>query len=156
MDQRYAELLHQYQEKTKKQQQTQKLYDAIKQKVQLEMMGSVANNDVTQTLQSINSLRQPEQTCAGPGTHEILESTIPRYAPVHDGLERLHPHQRSGSSAAGSGSDHMKMPPPENPRIPRLGMEAALTNTTLLTRSSQLGELSDSFTKSDFARAATA
>lgn len=123
MDQRYAELLQQYQEKTRKQQQTQKLYDAIKQKVQLEKMGSMANNDIAQTLQSINTIRQPEQLHADPGIHDLREMSITHYPPVQDGLERLHPHQRSGGSAAGSGSDHMKMPPPEKPRIPRLGRE---------------------------------
>jgi hypothetical protein len=59
MDQKYADLFNQYQEKSKKQQQTQKLYNALKQKVQVEKMGAVANNDVDQTLHSITVIGRP-------------------------------------------------------------------------------------------------
>ncbi|KAJ9613322.1 hypothetical protein H2200_003264 [Cladophialophora chaetospira] len=136
MEQKYAEVCRQYQEKSRKQQQTQKLYDAIKQKVQVEKMGPIANNDVDNTLQSIHATMQPERTHHDLDLRQDFRSAerqsmagrmIPRYAPVQVEPERLHPQQRSGSSVAGSHSDHMRMPPPgglRNPRIANLATSA--------------------------------
>ncbi|EXJ55405.1 hypothetical protein A1O7_08332 [Cladophialophora yegresii CBS 114405] len=129
MDQKYADLFRQYQEKSKKQQQTQKLYDAIKQKVQVEKMGVVANNDVDHTLDSIRVIppldevqhdRESRQGFRVPEHRETVERVIQQYMPVQGELERLHPHQRSGSSVAGSQVDHLKMPPPGGPRASRI------------------------------------
>jgi hypothetical protein len=70
MDQKYADLFNQYQEKSKKQQQTQKLYNALKQKVQVEKMGAVANNDVDQSLHSINVIGAPARMQDGRESRE--------------------------------------------------------------------------------------
>jgi hypothetical protein len=134
MDQKYGDLFNQYQEKSKKQQQTQKLYNALKQKVQVEKMGAVANNDVDQTLHSINVIGAPDRMQDGRESRQSfraaeprdrIERGVPRYGAVQGELERLHPHQRSGSSAAGSQGGHIRMPPPGGPRAPGIRMCSA-------------------------------
>ncbi|KIW63906.1 hypothetical protein PV04_08872 [Phialophora macrospora] len=139
--QKYADLFRQYQEKSKKQQQTQKLYNAIKQKVQVEKMGAVANNDVDHTLHSINVIgpldkmqhdQESRQGFRATEPRNTVERVVPRYGVVHGQLERLHPHQRSGSSVAGSQGDHMGMPPPGGPRAS--GIPNPVTSGTPLHR----------------------
>ncbi|OAL18189.1 hypothetical protein AYO22_10966 [Fonsecaea multimorphosa] len=140
MDQKYAQLLEQYQEKGKKQAQTQKLYDILKQRVMMEKMEPLADNDVTQTLQSINILPQIErtqpavesrQTFRAPDPLPMADRSISRYGQLQDGPERLHPHQRSGSSV--SGSEQRGMLPPERLRVSRTRRWPNITNVFVLT-----------------------
>ncbi|KIW34155.1 uncharacterized protein PV07_00951 [Cladophialophora immunda] len=128
LDQKYAQLLDQYQEKSKKQAQTQKLYDTLKQKVMLEEMEPLADNDVTQTLQSISALPQSEmrqpatdsrQAFRPPDHLQMAERPTPRYNRLQEGPERLHPHQRSGSIVSGR-SEQRGMLPPERLRMLRI------------------------------------
>ena len=129
LDQKYEDLFHQYQEKNKKHAQTQKLYDTLKQKVMVEKMEPAADNDVNQTMLSINAMAQAERLHQDHGSKHgfrplappnLTERTMPRYGPVQEGLERLHPHQRSGSSAAGSATDQIRMMPPDRLRGSRI------------------------------------
>ncbi|OAP57206.1 hypothetical protein AYL99_07944 [Fonsecaea erecta] len=121
MDEKYAHLLEQYRKKSQKQAQTQKLYDTLKRKVMPGQVEQLADNDVRQTLHSLpqtermQSIVEPEQTFRPPEPLQRAQRSIPRYARVQDGLEQLHPHQRSGSSVCGS--EQRGMLPPEGLRI---------------------------------------
>ncbi|OQV05030.1 hypothetical protein CLAIMM_09831 [Cladophialophora immunda] len=139
LDQKYAQLLDQYQEKSKKQAQTQKLYDTLKQKVMLEEMEPLADNDVTQTLQSISALPQSEmrqpatdsrQAFRPPDHLQMAERPTPRYNRLQEGPERLHPHQRSGSIVSGR-SEQRGMLPPERLRMLRIPNMVATSGTPL-------------------------
>ncbi|EXJ74749.1 uncharacterized protein A1O5_01444 [Cladophialophora psammophila CBS 110553] len=138
MDQKYAQLFDQYQEKSKKQAQTQKLYDILKQKVMLEKMQPLADDDVAQTLQSMDALphtkkEQPiiasRQAVYPPEPLNIPQRSIPDYGRLQEGPGRLHPHQRSGSSV--SGSEQRGMLPPERPRISRISNLVTTSGTPL-------------------------
>ncbi|ETI20947.1 hypothetical protein G647_07290 [Cladophialophora carrionii CBS 160.54] len=157
MDQKYADLNRQFQEKCKKQQQTQRLYDAIKQKVLLERMGAVANNDVDPTLDSIRVIpsldkvqhgRESRQGFRASEHGDTAERVVPHTRTMPAELERLHPHQRSGASVAGSQGDRMKMPPPGGPRASRTRMYST-TPTAVADTSSKLDHLGHNFAQSN-------
>jgi hypothetical protein len=128
LDQKHVELGQQYQKKCAKLQQIQTMYDRLKQKVQLGQMSAVANQDVDNTLQSISA--QPATWAAQNGTaisQEVNDSglyctagrTSRHFASAQAARKLIHPHQRSGSSAANSAVDQQKMPPPQLNRASR-------------------------------------
>ncbi|KIW87501.1 uncharacterized protein Z519_11824 [Cladophialophora bantiana CBS 173.52] len=143
MNQKYAQLFDQYQEKSKKQAQTQKLYDILKQKVMLEKIQPLADDDVAQTLQSMDALPQTKKqpimasrrAVYPPEPLNIPQRSIPNYGRLQEGPERLHPHQRSGSSVGGS--EQRGMLPPERPGISRIRTWPKVTGLFLLTRHSK-------------------
>ncbi|OCT44618.1 E3 ubiquitin-protein ligase CCNP1IP1 [Cladophialophora carrionii] len=157
MYQKYADLNSQFQEKCKKQQQTQRLYDAIKQKVLLERMGAAANNDVDHTLDSIRVIpsldkvqhgRESRQGFRASEHRDTAERVVPHTRTMPAELERLHPHQRSGASVAGSQGERMKMPPPGETRSSKTRMYST-TPMAVADSSSKLGHLGHAFAQSN-------
>ncbi|KAI1615049.1 cyclin B1 interacting protein 1 [Exophiala viscosa] len=109
LQQKHDELADYYREKSRKLAQMQKLYNALKQRAQAaEMIAPAASKDVEQTLQSIASVRRPDAGFAKPAPRPEIQPTVrPSLSergnrPLdvgYGGVEPLHPHQRSGSSA---------------------------------------------------------
>ncbi|KEF54210.1 uncharacterized protein A1O9_10006 [Exophiala aquamarina CBS 119918] len=133
LEQKHAEVVDLYREKSRKHAQAQKLYDTLKQKYQAEQMQTAASANVAQAIESIDAERRPETLRAAPSAARhhpgYADTTIPhlecrpsRRSSILGTLEQLHPHQRSGSSAIGSTGtgDQQVMPPPERPRISRI------------------------------------
>ena len=121
LEQKNAELVDMYREKSKKHAQTQHLYDTLKKRCLLSQVQTAASENVAQTIHNISNGR-PDTFNAG-GTHtrcdfrppnmhggrSMLSGQIPhpdtKYTDdkyVHaDDRGVLHPHQRSGSSNNG-------------------------------------------------------
>ena len=103
-----------FREKSRKHQQTQELYDRLKRKEMTaqtrsaayesvdEVLGSVSrrqNHDLPAPLEHYQSIRRPQRQC-----------DITQFPVDHNGVEQLHPQQRSGSN--GSRHSEGRMPPP--------------------------------------------
>jgi hypothetical protein len=130
MDQKFADLSRQYQEKSQKLARTDKLYNAIKSKYTAEQQGQVADQEVTRTLEQINPMPQPIGRQYGVESRQSLRQPRPvssaerlrtfTAGQPHNVPEQLHPQQRSGSSAAGHNAEQSRMLPPERPRVSAL------------------------------------
>ncbi|KAI9732096.1 MAG: hypothetical protein M1834_004192 [Cirrosporium novae-zelandiae] len=113
------ELMQTINEKVRKQQETQHLYDKLKQRAMLSHVQTAANESVPHILNSAAANRYADQF---PGVHQAhlggMGSSSARDSrptsrsfPVdHNGVEQLHRHQKSGS--AGNGDAHGTMGPP--------------------------------------------
>ena len=132
LQQKHDELADYYREKSRKLAQVQKLYNALKQRAQAaEMIAPAASKDVEQTLQSITSVRRPEAGFTKPASRDETQPTVrPSLSErgnrplntAHGGVEQLHPHQRSGSSAMAAAQRGM----PSTATLPaKLGMYTA-------------------------------
>ncbi|KAK5210650.1 hypothetical protein LTR41_003260 [Exophiala xenobiotica] len=112
LQQRHDELADSYREKGRKMAILQRLYNAIKQRNQVEdMIAPAASKDVAQTLQSLGSVRRSEAVFPRPDlrrhTQPGMNPSLPERGPhpigvAQGGTEQLHPHQRSGSSVLGT------------------------------------------------------
>lgn len=119
-------LIGAYREKSRKHQQTQELYDRLKRKEMTAATQSAAFDSVDEVLGNASSRQgfgnsaaiQHHYTAARPQANRDFEP----YQLDHNGVERVHTHQRSGS--AHSQDNGGSMPPPPVRRAP--GMD---TNT---------------------------
>ncbi|KAK5455991.1 hypothetical protein LTS15_005310 [Exophiala xenobiotica] len=112
LQQKHDELADAYREKARKTATLQRLYNAIKQRHQVEdMIAPAASKDVAQTLQSLGSVRRSEAGFPRPDlrrhTQPRMNPSLPERGPhpigiAQGGTEQLHPHQRSGSSVLGT------------------------------------------------------
>jgi len=140
LEQRNAEVVDLYREKSRKHAQAQKLYDTLKQKYQAEQMQTAASANVAQAIESIDAERRPETFNVVPDRRQrFTDTTAPqleggpsRRPSVLGTVEQLHPHQRSGSSAIGSAGagDQQGISAPERPRASRI--RECLTNNAVL------------------------
>ena len=71
LQQRYDELVTVYKDKSKKHAQTQQLYDMLKKKVLMKQVETAASDDVTHTLQSINTQQRPATYQSQPYGHGL-------------------------------------------------------------------------------------
>lgn len=91
------------------------MYDTLKKRVMLNNVQTAASENVSHTLQSINSQARPEtyngipnMAAHGPSGVHHQRPQVPQF---DTGIEQLHTLQRSGSS--NRGSDNGAMPPPQ-------------------------------------------
>jgi E3 ubiquitin-protein ligase CCNP1IP1 len=128
------ELVEMYREKSKKHAQVTNLYNLLKSRAMRSQIQSAASDSVSHVLESLSGPR-PEST-SFPDLHQSLSSHTPvsraslkgQYPMGRNGIEQLHPHQKSGSGS-GSGNvsvnmdhDHpviTSMPPPNRPASSR-------------------------------------
>ena len=98
-------------ERTRKHQQTQELYDRLKRKEMTAATQSAAQTAAYESVDDVLGGVGTRRVYAGrPQGHRDFQS----YPVDHNGIERVHTHQRSGSSnSQGSGG---LMPPPPPPR----------------------------------------
>lgn len=133
LQQKNSDLLKLYGEKSRKHQQTQHLYETLKKRYMINNVQTAASEHVNQTLQAINSQSRPEtysgmpdMTVHGPSDGD---SYRPHMLQSANGVEKLHTHQRSGSS--NHGSEIGAMPPPQ------LHMRASQRSRRLLSTAVQ-------------------
>jgi len=115
-----------YKEKSQRFQTVQRLYEALKNKVQAEQIGGAAAASADHALQSIGAMPRPDSFARPKGRHNIPDMSS-RKAPHqnrfpldHAGIEQLHPHQRSGSAPRAQTSSEVAvaahtMAPPMRP-----------------------------------------
>ena len=100
-----------FREKNRKHQQTQELYDRLKRREMTAQTQSAAYESVDEMLGSVSRCRNhdalsPIRSIARPqGQTETMHFPVDR-----NGVEQLHPHQKSGSN--GSRHSDSRMPPP--------------------------------------------
>jgi E3 ubiquitin-protein ligase CCNP1IP1 len=120
LQQKNSELIDLYHEKSKKQAQTQHLYDTLKKRILMSQVETAASDNVVPTFKSTGSGTRPETVngisfaqAGGLGVNAVGERQS-RSIPVNkNGVEQLHRHQRHGSSSQTCG-DVAAMPPPDH------------------------------------------
>ena len=122
LQQKNTDLVEMYKEKNRKHQQTQHLYETLKKRYMINNVQTAASENVNQTLQAINSQTRPETYSAMPN----MTVHGPANGYRHSGVEKLHTHQRSGSS--NHDSEIGAMPPPQ------LHMRASQQSRRLLSK----------------------
>lgn len=140
-----------YKEKSKSHQTISRLYETLKNQVQAEQARDAAAASAEHTLQSMGPITGPASFArqyinpARPGTFANMPSTITtpsRNLDRHQGIEQLHPFQRSGSatktqSFLEASSDRAKHPPLYRPGpkvTSRMSMSATPAQRTTSTR----------------------
>jgi len=93
-----------YKEKSQRFQTVQRLYEALKNKVQAEQIGSAAAASADHAPRSIGAIPRPDSFAHPKGHHNIPDMSIRKnpyqnkFPLDHAGIEQLHPYQRSGSA----------------------------------------------------------
>ena len=106
-------------EKTRKHQQTQELYDRLKRKEMTAATQSAAFESADEVLGNVSSRQRPNNSNHHPsGLRSQTQRELQPLQVDHNGIEKLHTHQRSGSSNS-HGNGSMMAPPPQ-PRVGRL------------------------------------
>ncbi|KAL9126499.1 MAG: hypothetical protein Q9217_004463 [Psora testacea] len=111
-------------ERTRKHQQTQELYDRLKRKEMTAATQSAAHSAALESVDdALGGLPSRHAYPSRPQPHRDVQP----YPVDHNGVERIHTHQRSGSShSQGSGG---MMPPPPPPRSGFQGNSFGFGNT---------------------------
>ena len=99
-------------EKTRKHQQTQDLYDRLKRKEMTAVTQSAAQSAAYESVDDVLGVAPSPQAY---GSRRNGHRGLQPYPVDHNGVERVHTHQRSGSSHS-QGSGGMMPPPPPPPR----------------------------------------
>ncbi|KAK4692020.1 E3 ubiquitin-protein ligase CCNP1IP1, partial [Lecanoromycetidae sp. Uapishka_2] len=109
------DLVAAYREKSRKHQQTQELYDRLKRREMTAATQSAAFDSVDEVLGNVSN--QPRfsnpQHNSNINRSQAQRSFLPPHVD-HNGIEKVHSHQRSGSANSGGGGG--LMPPPPHPR----------------------------------------
>jgi len=118
------ELIEMYREKCKKLTQMTNLYNLLKSRAMRSQMQTAASDSVSHTLNSISGSRNEPMLASSlhkPVQHPLQTPSSRQYnhyATNQDGVEQLHPHQRSGSGSSKGANrrvDTAAMPPPNRP-----------------------------------------
>jgi hypothetical protein len=108
-----------YRDKSKKQAQTQHLYDTLKKRVMTSQVQTAASDTVAQAIHSISSIPRP-QTFADASFQQPYPISF-RPDDQRDNVQYQHPHHgRSPSRSsknAHDGAEAAAMPPPPGPHI---------------------------------------
>jgi E3 ubiquitin-protein ligase CCNP1IP1 len=107
LKQENTSLVAAFREKNRKQQQTQELYDRLKRKEMTAATQSAAFESVDEVLGNVPS----QQRFISPQHHNPRSRARPGIQVDRNGIEKVHSHQRSGSSNSGG-----MMAPPAFPR----------------------------------------
>ena len=107
LKQENTSLVAAFREKNRKQQQTQELYDRLKRKEMTAATQSAAFESVDEVLGNVPS----QQRFISPQRHNPRSRAPPDIQVDRNGIEKVHSHQRSGSSNGGG-----MMAPPAFPR----------------------------------------
>jgi len=129
-----------YKEKSKRCQTVQKLYEALKNKVQAEQTRGAAAASADHTLQSIGAMPRPDSYSHHQSRHTFPDMSVSRTPHQNKlplgraGVEQLHPFQRSGSAPRAQTSSENAvaargMAPPMRP-AGRDSLHRVGTNTT--------------------------
>lgn len=106
-----------YRDKSRKNQQTQELYDRLKRKEMTAATQSAAFDSVDEVLGSVSSRQGHGPSATShvyqPNPKPQGQRDFVRFPVDHNGVEQLHSHQRSGST--GSRGSEGRMPPPVRP-----------------------------------------
>ena len=106
LKQENTQLVAAFREKSRKHQQTQELYDRLKRKEMTAATQSAAFESVDEVLGNVSN----QQRFVSPQHHTRARAQRDFHVD-HNGVEKVHTHQRSGSSNSGG-----MMPPPPFPR----------------------------------------
>ena len=107
LKQENSQLVTAFREKSRKHLQTQELYDRLKRKEMTAATQSAAFESVDEVLGNVSS----QQRFISPQQHNPRARAQRDFQVDHNGIEKVHTHQRSGSSNSGG-----MMPPPAFPR----------------------------------------
>lgn len=114
-----------YREKCKKLTQMTNLYNLLKSRAMRSQIRTAASDSISHTLNSISGPRNEQMIASSlhnKSVQQPLQTPSSRqykqYATNLDGIEQLHPHQRSGSGSSKGAKrkgDAVAMPPPSGP-----------------------------------------
>lgn len=109
-----------YHQKSKKQAQTQHLYDTLKKRILMSQVETAASDNVAQTLKTMGSGTRPEifngisfAQAGGLGVNAVSEQQSNSIPVNKNAAEQHHRHQRKGNGSQPTG-DMAAMPPPEH------------------------------------------
>jgi E3 ubiquitin-protein ligase CCNP1IP1 len=117
LQQKNFELIEMYREKSKKQAQTQHLYDTLKKRVMTSQVQTAASDSVAQAINSISSIPRPQTY----GDLPLQPSQTTNFRPVdHRSSDQYHRSHHSRSPSQCSRTAHIEsgtaaMPPPPGP-----------------------------------------
>ncbi|KAK5294407.1 hypothetical protein LTR16_001366 [Cryomyces antarcticus] len=94
LEQKNHELVTAYKEKSRSQQQIQKLYQSLKSQVMASHVQTAASDDAENTLQTVTGSRFIDRL----GTSRAPQSQYAQFSAGHRGAEQIHSRQRSSGS----------------------------------------------------------
>ncbi|TKA35811.1 hypothetical protein B0A49_13444, partial [Cryomyces minteri] len=94
LEQKNHELVTAYEEKSRSQQQIQKLYQSLKSQVMASHVQTAASDDAENTLQTVTGSRLIDRL----GTSRAPQSQYAQFSAGHRGAEQIHSRQRSSGS----------------------------------------------------------
>ncbi|TKA68538.1 hypothetical protein B0A49_06711, partial [Cryomyces minteri] len=94
LEQKNHELVTAYKEKSRSQQQIQKLYQSLKSQVMASHVQTAASDDAENTLQTVTGSRLIDRL----GTSRAPQSQYAQFSAGHRGAEQIHSRQRSSGS----------------------------------------------------------